>query len=507
MKKIIYLFLLLPLVVLGQEKSTTPKPVIIEGQITGLKTGKITIGYHIEDGYIYEECKVDKDGNFYLRSDKFTKPVTAELGSDGSLLTNIYVAPSYHLKITADATTRKTFNLTKQVSGYGSAANKYTFKCDSVFTKSAPGKEWFSMNKQELLAYVAKRKKIQDSIKRIVFKGKIAYDEYYKFFKEKALLDAKFDALYYLVNHAIDDKSFSAEQANDFIKSNFEPEANTINYNPSTDFLPKSAKPGILNNLYSDEFLKSDMYRSLMANDYFIYIWQQQYRKDSTLVNKKRYQIDFIKIIANDYKGKIKDMVLYNTMMKTITYCRSYEELFDYINAFPKYIGLLPDTIKRKKLYATIESKQKELMKIAIGQPAPSFTVEDSTGKKYSLADFKGKIVYIDLWASWCGPCRYETPYLKKIYEKYKNDPHVAIISVAVLDKRDKWLTAVHEDKPKWLQLFDVDGSAQRSFLANSIPKFVVLDGDGKIVGLDAPPPSKEAELSKLFSTEEEKYK
>lgn len=504
---IITLLLLVAQFAIAQNKPGNTKPVIIEGRITGLKSGEITIGYHIEDGYIYEECKVDKDGDFYLRSDKFTQPVTAELGSGKSLLTYIYIAPSYHLKITADGSSVKSFYLTKQVSGYGSAANKFIFKRDSALMRSEPSKEWFTMNKHDLLKYVNRRKKIQDSIANITLKRKSVPDNYYAYFKERAILNMKFDRLYYLVNHAIDDKTLSAQQAVDFVKDNFEPEANNISYNPATDYLPKKVKPGILNNLFNEEFLKSDMYRNLMANDYFIFIWEQQYRKDSTKVDKKRYNIDFIKIIASDYKGKVRDMVLYNKLESVIRYCRSYEELYDYEKAFPKYIDQLPDTGKRARLYTAMKDKEKELAKIAIGQPAPMFTAIDSIGKKYTLDNFKGKIVYVDLWASWCGPCRGETPYLKQVYEKYKNDPRVVFVSVAVLDERDKWLGAVREDKPTWLQLFDNEGTAQRAFLANSIPKFVTIDEQGKIVSLDSPPPSNEPELSKIFQVAKDKYK
>lgn len=492
---------------IAQKSANNAKAVIIEGKITGLKTSKISIGYHIEDGYVYDECNVDKDGNFYLKPDKFTQPVTAELGSGRMLLTYIYIAPSYHLKITADGSSIKSFYLTKQISGYGSAANKYIFKRDSAIMRSEPSKEWFEMNKHDLLKYVNRRKKIQDSIAGITLKLKAHPDSYYTFFKERALLNIKFDRLYYLINHAIDDKTLSAQQAVDFVRENFEPEANRINYNPSNDYLPKTAKPGILNNLFNDEFLKSDMYRNLMANDYFIFIWEQQYRKDSTMVNKNRYRVDFARIIASDYKGKVKQMVLYSNLMSTITYCRSYEELFDYEKALPKYIDQLSDTSKRTKIYAAIKDKEKDLIKISIGQQAPSFTAQDSTGRKYTLADFKGKILYIDLWASWCGPCRGETPYLKRVYEKYKNDPRIMFISVAVLDEHNKWLGAVREDKPNWLQLFDTEGTAQRGFLANSIPKFVTIDEQEKIVSLDSPPPSNEAELSKILQMAEDKYK
>ncbi|MGN6179471.1 MAG: redoxin family protein [Mucilaginibacter sp.] len=420
MRKFLFFTVLLSLahVAIAQKSASNSQSVIIEGKITGLKTDKLSIGYRVEDGYVFDECDVDKEGNFYLKSDKFTKPVTVDFSDRKSVLSNIYVAPSYHLIITGDASSVKTFNLTKKVSGYGSAANKFTFKRDSAFIANQPGKYWPDLNRQELIAYINRRKKIEDSLEKIVFKAKAFHDKYYHRFKEISLLDEKFENLYFLVNHAYDEKNFTAQQSDEFIRNNFEPEANKINYNPSADFLPKSAKPGILNNLFNDEYLQSNSYRTLIMSDYVAYLWKQQYRRDSSKVDMKHYNIDAIKIISQDYKGKVKELALYNTLQRSINYCRSYEELFDYEKAFPKYIDQLQDTGRRTKVYAAMKNKERDLVKIAIGQPAPVFTAQDSLGRKISLDSFKGKIVYIDLWASWCGRCRQETPYLKNIYEK-----------------------------------------------------------------------------------------
>ena len=505
MRKLIFFIplVLLMRLAIAQNSHDSTKPVIIEGQITNLNSKEITIGYAIQDGYVYDVAKVDSTGRFYLKTNKFNKPVRADVGANSSLLTYLYVAPGYHLKITGDAKTRIIFGYTKQISGYGSTVNKFMFKRDSVFMRSFTGKEAYQMNTNELVAFLKKRAKSSDSISRIIFNGKLPHDEYYSIFKEEALLNARFETLYYLVGHTIDEnKKFTSAQSTDFISSNFEPDINKITYNPKNDYLPKVAKPGILSNLFNKEYMKSDDYRMMMGGDYPIFLWDQQYRKDSTKVNKKRYNIDLIKIIANDYKGDIKNAVLYHKLFNVVYYCRSFEELYDYKTAFPPYIAQLPDTAQQGRIYKLLATKEKELIKTATGQTAPLFTAEDSTGKKYSLADLKGKVVYIDLWASWCGPCRGETPYLKRIVDKYKSDDRIIIMSVAVLDKPDNWRVALREDKPTWLQLYDVDGTAQRGYSANSIPKFIVVSKQGKIVALDAPPPHDPAALSRMLDEE-----
>jgi len=75
-------------------------------------------------------------------------------------------------------------------------------------------------------------------------------------------------------------------------------------------------------------------------------------------------------------------------------------------------------------------------------------------------------------------------------------------MSVAVMDKIDNWKKAMIKDKPTWLQLFDKDGLVQNGYVANSIPKFVLIDKQGNIVNFDLPMPSQSVELEKILDAE-----
>lgn len=136
------------------------------------------------------------------------------------------------------------------------------------------------------------------------------------------------------------------------------------------------------------------------------------------------------------------------------------------------------------------------------GKPSKSFDYVNRKGGKTKLEDFKGKYVYIDVWATWCGPCRAEIPFLKKIEEKYhgKNIEFVSI-SIDVNKDYEKWKNFVTEKQLGGVQLFaDKDWSSDfiTSFGINSIPRFLLIDPQGNVVDADAVRPSSPELVSML---------
>lgn len=125
---------------------------------------------------------------------------------------------------------------------------------------------------------------------------------------------------------------------------------------------------------------------------------------------------------------------------------------------------------------------------------APAFEYENHAGGKAKLADFKGKYVYIDVWATWCGPCRAEIPSLKLVEEKY-HGKNIAFLSISVDTDKDheKWKTFVTEKQLGGVQLFaDKNWNSDfiKYFEINSIPRFLLIDPSGKVVNADADRPS-----------------
>ncbi len=121
---------------------------------------------------------------------------------------------------------------------------------------------------------------------------------------------------------------------------------------------------------------------------------------------------------------------------------------------------------------------------IVVGDLAPSFTLNDVNGKPISLADLKGKVVLIDFWASWCEPCRAESPNLKTQYELYKNKGF-EILSISVDTDRKSWLKAIADDGLPWLQASDLKGfnsETVKLYGIGGVPSFFLIDRDGKII-------------------------
>lgn len=121
----------------------------------------------------------------------------------------------------------------------------------------------------------------------------------------------------------------------------------------------------------------------------------------------------------------------------------------------------------------------------ALGVSAPNFTQKDVNGKSVSLADFKGKYVLVEFWASWCSPCRAESPNLLKQYAKFK-EKGFEILGVSVDSDKTKWIEAIKKDGLTWPQVSDLkgwDNEARKVYGINGVPANFLINPEGKIIG------------------------
>lgn len=148
-----------------------------------------------------------------------------------------------------------------------------------------------------------------------------------------------------------------------------------------------------------------------------------------------------------------------------------------------------------------VNNRMQLLAGVEIGKAAPLFTEDDPQGHAVSVSDFKGKYVLVEFWASWCGPCRAESPNLKVAYGKY-NAKGFNVLSVSLDSKKDLWTEAIQKDGLPWTQVSDLKGwknDAAALYGVHAVPANFLVGPDGTIVARDLRGEALGKKLAQLF--------
>jgi peroxiredoxin len=197
-------------------------------------------------------------------------------------------------------------------------------------------------------------------------------------------------------------------------------------------------------------------------------------------------------LLVRHKDGKPEDIakILYT---KATLYLQVFDDVVKGTEVLTRLKRDFPETEPGKaadQLLAMVK-RQEEAKKIqaglVVGSKFPDFNDNDITGKPLSLADYKGKVVLIDFWATWCRPCVAELPNVQKAYDKY-HPKGFEIVGVSLDEDKAKLESFTKQQKMTWPQIFD--GKAWENKLAqkygvNSIPATYLLDGEGKIIAKD----------------------
>ena len=196
------------------------------------------------------------------------------------------------------------------------------------------------------------------------------------------------------------------------------------------------------------------------------------------------YELNFNCILSSFENQQIKNYMLYDVVGKIV----NYMDLAKVPGFIDRFNENCTDAIYKEKI-ATEYSKWERLEK---GQPAPDFTYQSIDGKEVSLSDFLGYYVYIDVWATWCGPCKAEIPALKQL-EKEFHGKNIVFMSVSVDESKEKWAQMVKKENLSGVQLWSGNGwktNITSDYMIKGIPRFILVDREGKIFNVKAPRPS-----------------
>lgn len=152
-----------------------------------------------------------------------------------------------------------------------------------------------------------------------------------------------------------------------------------------------------------------------------------------------------------------------------------------------KHFNSLSSDLKQTLKGKWISNAYETLTKVEVGKKAPNFTGASPEGKAIALHDIKGKATLIDFWASWCGPCRKESPYLVKIHNDFK-DKGLSIISISLDQDKAKWVDAIATDHLDWYHISNLKGWDEpiaQLYNVKGIPAAFLMDENGIIIAKD----------------------
>jgi peroxiredoxin len=217
----------------------------------------------------------------------------------------------------------------------------------------------------------------------------------------------------------------------------------------------------------------------------------EQYFKES-----KTAEINFYKNNPDSY------FTGYQLRNETIAGYRTYKKMELSKKELREIYAGLTDKIKNSA-YGQAVKRYTEMADVPeVGDPYADFTFPNVKGVKVKLSDFKGKYIFVDFWASWCSPCRYQNPKLKRLYEQYKAS-NFEILGVSIDSEEDQWIKAVEKDKLTWINVLSEGGrtsEVSQLYGINGLPDNLLINPDGVIVKRNIKAGELEEVLANLFS-------
>lgn len=449
---------LLVLIALACSQQPEKKSTKIIGQIFNQEEGQASL--ELMDTTIY--VNLDSSGSFSAVLPIDT--VQSVIFHHGKEISNLYIRPGDDLSLTVDS---NEFDETLKYTGKGAKINNF----------------------------LASMELMNDSLKSLIELTKLEEDSflvaYQRNFQEKenALQNAEVDdeafVKWYLGSNkwelAFGLLSYPAYRSQ-FLKEEFTPSDKYFSYEDSLNLYDPS------NLIYKNyiPYIQRRISKNMM--------WRFEGKGPQDVSVFIMASVEEIKDIPNE---AIKEELLFRLVDRSIIQLKTEDRNI----LLTEWKALNPSEDRLRK----VKKQLSFLDNLAKGRPAPGFTYANTEGNTVNLKDFRGKVVYIDVWATWCGPCIKEHPDMEKLQAQFEEE-EVAFVSISIDESPEPWIKMVKEKGLGGHHLY-ADGAWKSTIIKDygiiGIPRFILIDQEGNIVDSNAERPSGDiaSEISALLDS------
>ncbi|MCR4765219.1 MAG: redoxin domain-containing protein [Bacteroidaceae bacterium] len=264
------------------------------------------------------------------------------------------------------------------------------------------------------------------------------------------------------------------DQALDFFLENGTIQVKMNTENPSATGTPNNnAYQQVRDEINTVQAKMSDVYEKLSNEESLTDEVRASLEKQSEELEQQ-----FVNVLVKGTKNNVTNEVGVH-MLKNFYYYMDTPDLAEIVN-------LIPEKFTADEAVNTIKQHVNKLTATAVGKQFTDFELKDPEGNAIKLSDYagKGKVVLVDFWASWCGPCRQEMPNVVKVYNQYKNKGF-EIVGVSLDQTAEAWKKGITDLNITWPQMSDLkywQCEAATLYGVNAIPHTVLIDKDGTII-------------------------
>jgi len=279
------------------------------------------------------------------------------------------------------------------------------------------------------------------------------------------------------------------------------------NLKPSDDFLDMQRKLLRLKMLQLLDYQYPQVFKVHYPNDTLKYPKEvDELRKKAPLNDPSLlYSDEYIQFLSNYYRNASQaynDSMMYSYVLqkfpagktRNIFLFRSLSELISRVSDSVRrenFISQFGVNISAPRLLAALKEKNRTLNTMKRGKPAPEIHAETLSGEPFLLSSLKNRFIVLDIWATWCGPCKKEAPYFKELAESMTSE-NLAFVSLSIDEKKSDWKIQTHGKGSKILQLWATNAAEEmtKNYNVEYIPRFILIDDKGRIVNAQMPNPS-----------------